>query len=98
MVPSGTDAAAVSFAEAVLRGLERLEGVMVAALQGSEQAFRLARVTARTGLDTWDAHTAQVADASVCPVLTLDGAKWREHAHDLIEPLHFIEIAEPDEG
>jgi len=37
-----------------------------------------------------------VADASVCPILTLDAAKWREHAQDLDEPLHFVEIADPD--
>jgi hypothetical protein len=42
-----------------------------------------------------DANVAAVADASVCPILTLDGDKWRDHAHDLEEPPHFIEIAEP---
>ena len=41
---------------------------------------------------------AAVADAAVCPILTLDAGKWREHAADLDEPLHFIEIADPDEA
>jgi predicted nucleic acid-binding protein len=85
-------------AEALLHGLERLAGVMPAALQGAEQAVRLADVIARTGLGPYDAHVAAVADASVCAILTLDPGKWREHARDLNEPLHFIEIAEPDEG
>jgi hypothetical protein len=71
----------------------------IAPLQGVvEQAARLAAVIARTGLDTWDAHVAAVADTSVCPVLTLNAAKWREHAGDLDEPLHVIEIADPDEA
>jgi len=30
-----------------------------------------------------------------CSILTLDAAKWQEHARDLGEPLHFVEIAEP---
>ncbi len=45
-----------------------------------------------------DAHVAAAADVSVCPILTLDAAKWREHAGDLDEPLHIIEIADPDEN
>jgi hypothetical protein len=68
---------------------------MTAALRDAEQAVRLAAVIARTGLDPWDAHVAAVADAAVCPILTLDVVKWREHAADLDEPLHFIEIADP---
>jgi hypothetical protein len=59
---------------------------------------RLAAVIARTGLDPWDAHVAAVADAAVCPILTLDAARWREHPADLDESLHFIEIADPDEA
>ncbi len=82
----------------LLEGLERLEGALVAPLRDAEQAIRLAAVIAGTGLDHWDAHVAAVADASVCPILTLDAAKWREHAEDLDDPLHFIEIADPDEG
>lgn len=84
--------------EAILHGLERFENAMVAPLRDAEQAAGLADVVARTGLDPWDAHVAAVADASVCPILTLDGAKWRAHAADLDEPLHIVEIADPDEG
>lgn len=85
-------------AKAVLGGLERLAGVSVAALQDAEQASRLAAVIAGTGLDPWDAHAAMTADALVSFILTLDGAKWAEHARDLDVPLHFIEIADPDDG
>jgi predicted nucleic acid-binding protein len=87
-----------SEARAILRGLERLRGAMPAPLRGAAQAARLAEVIRRTGLSSYDAHVAAVADASVCPILTLDAAKWREHARDLDEPLHFIEIADPDEA
>ena len=59
--------------------------------------MRLASIVARTGLDAWDAHAAAVADASVCPILTLNGAKWRQHSGELDEPLHFIEIEDPGE-
>ena len=84
--------------EAILHGLERLGSVMIAPLRDAEQAVRLAAVIARTGPDPWDAHVAAVADAAVCPILTLDAARWREHAADLDEPLHVIEIADPDEA
>ena len=70
---------------------------MIAPLRDAEQAVRLAAVIAKTGLDPWDAHAAAVADAAICPILTLNAARWREHAADLDEPLHFIEIAEPDD-
>ena len=83
-------------AEAILHGLERLENVMTAPLRDTEQAVRLAAVIARTRLDPYDAHVAAVADAAICPILTLDAAKWREHARDLDEPLHFVEIADPE--
>lgn len=82
-------------ADELLEGLERLENVLAAPVQDAEQAVRLAAVVARTNLDPWDAHGTQVADASVCAILTADAARWREHARDLEEPLHFIEIAEP---
>ncbi len=82
----------------LLEGLERLENALVAPLRDAEQATRLAAVIARTDLDPWDAHVAAVADASVCPILTLDAAKWRRHAGDLDDPLHFIEITDPEEG
>jgi predicted nucleic acid-binding protein len=84
-------------AEAILHGLERLENAMAAPVRDAEQAVRLADVIARTGLDPWDAHVAAVADAAVCPILTLDAAKWLEHAGDLDERLHFVEIADPDD-
>jgi predicted nucleic acid-binding protein len=84
-------------AEALLHGLERLENVMVAPLRDVDQAARLAVVISRTGLDPCDAHVAAVADASVCAILTLHGAKWLEHARDLDEPLHYIEITDPDD-
>lgn len=81
----------------LLEGVERLAGAMTAPLRDAEQAAALADVIARTGLDPWDAHVAAVADASVCPILTLDGAKWREPSAGLDEPLHVIEVADPDE-
>ena len=84
-------------AEDLLHGLERLESAMVAPLRDIEQATRLATVISRTGLSPWDAHVAAVADASVCPIVTLDAAKWRQHARDLDEPLYFVEIADPDD-
>jgi predicted nucleic acid-binding protein len=84
-------------AEAILHGLERLENAMAAPVRDAEQAVRLADVIARTGLDPWDAHVAAVADAAICPIVTLDAAKWREHAGDLDERLHFVEIADPDD-
>jgi uncharacterized protein with PIN domain len=85
-------------ADELLDGLELLGNVEVAPLKGSEQAARLAAVIARTGLDPWHAHVASIADASVCPILTLDGAKWRQHETDLDERLHIVEIADPDEN
>lgn len=85
-------------ADKALRGLEKLEGVTVEPLEGIRQGVRLAAVISRTGLDPWDAHVALVADTKVCPILTLDGAKWREHSADLDERLHFVEIADPDDA
>jgi predicted nucleic acid-binding protein len=84
-------------ADDLLEGLERLDNAEAAPLRDAEQAVRLAAVIARTGLDPWDAHVAAVADASVCPILTLDAGKWRQHSGDLDDPLHIIEIADPDE-
>jgi predicted nucleic acid-binding protein len=83
-------------ADELLEGLELLGNAEIAPVQGAEQAAQLAAVIARTGLDPWDAHVAAVADAAVCPILTLDGGKWRQHSGDLGEPLHIIEIADPD--
>jgi predicted nucleic acid-binding protein len=82
----------------LLEGLERLGNAMTAALRDAEQAVRLAAVIARTELDPWDAHVAAVADASVCPILTLDAAKWHQHSGDLDEPPHIIEITDPGEA
>lgn len=85
-------------AEALLHGLERLGNAQVAPLRDAEQAAALAAVIARTGLDPWDAHVAAVASAAICPILTLDAAKWRQHAGDLDDALYIIEIADPDEA
>ena len=82
-------------ADDALRGLE---GWITPSRRCGRQAARLAAVIARTDLDPWDAHVAAVADASVCPILTLDAAKWRQHAGDLDDPLHIIEVADPDES
>ena len=79
----------------LLDGLELLGNAEIAPLKGAEQAARLAAVIAGTGLDPWDAHVAAVADAAI---LTLDAAKWRQYAERLDEPLHIIEIADPDEA
>lgn len=80
----------------LLEGTGRLGSAIAAPVRDADQALALAAVISRTGLDPWDAHVAAVADASVCAILTLDAAKWRAHAHDLDEPLHFVEIADPD--
>jgi predicted nucleic acid-binding protein len=85
-------------ADELLEGLELLGNAEIAPVRGAEQAARLAAVIARTGLDPWDAHVAAVADAAVCPILTLDAAKWRRHADGLDDPLHVIEIVDPDEA
>lgn len=82
-------------ADDLLAGLELLETAVNAPLSGSEQATRLASVIATTGLDPWDAHTAAVADAAICPILTLDAGKWHQPSIDLGEPLHIIEITDP---
>ena len=82
--------------EAILHGLEQLGGAAVASLEDAEQAVKLATVIARTDLDPWDAHVAMVADTEVCSILTADAGKWRPHLSELAEPLHIIEIAEPE--
>jgi predicted nucleic acid-binding protein len=79
----------------LLAGLELLDSVTVAPLHGAEQAARLAGVVARTGLDPWDAHVAAIADVAICPILTLNAAKWQQASADLDEPLHIIEISNP---
>jgi len=82
----------------LLGGLELFENIEIAPLQGVEQALALAAVIARTGLEPWDAHVAAIADVSVCPILTLDAAKWRQHSEDLDNRLYIVEIANPDEA
>jgi predicted nucleic acid-binding protein len=84
-------------ADDLLGGLELLDNVTIAPLRGTEQASRLAEIIARTGLDPWDAHVAAIADVAIYPILTLDAAKWRQPSADLEEPLHIIEISDPDE-
>lgn len=84
-------------ADDLLAGLELLDSVAVAPLSGAEQAVRLANVVARTGLDPWDAHAAAIADVAICPILSLNAAKWQQPSADLDEPLHIIEISDPGE-
>ncbi|MFC4118734.1 PIN domain-containing protein [Nonomuraea zeae] len=84
-------------ADDLLAGLDLLDAVTIAPLSGPEQAASLADVIARTGLGPWDAHVAAVADASVCPILTLDRGPWEGVSRALDEPLHFMVIADPDE-
>ena len=83
-------------ADDLLAGLELLNHATLAPLRGAGQATRLAAIIASTGLDPWDAHTAAVADAATCPVLTLNRAKWREPAAALDAPLQIIEISDPN--
>ena len=84
-------------ADDLLAGLELLDSVTAAPLSGAEQAARLAAVIDRTGLGAWDAHVAAIADAAVCPVLTLDAPKWQQPSERLDEPQHIIQIADPGE-
>ncbi len=84
-------------ADATLHGLEQLSKAEVAPLRDADQAARLASTVARTGLDPWDAHVAAVADASICPILTLDAAKWRRLPDDPDAPRFIVEIADPGE-
>jgi predicted nucleic acid-binding protein len=84
-------------ADDALRGLEQLDNIEVAPLRDADQAAGLAAVMARTGLDPWDAHVAAVADAAICPILTLDAAKWHGLPADPDAPLHIIEITDPDD-
>jgi predicted nucleic acid-binding protein len=84
-------------ADDLLGGLELLDNVTIAPLRGTEQAARLADIMAKTGLDPWGAHVAAIADVAIYPILTLDAAKWRQPSADLDEPLHIIEISDPDD-
>jgi hypothetical protein len=84
-------------AQALLAGLAAFERVTVAPLDGIHQAAKLTDMMAVTGLPPWDAHVAAIADVAVCPILTLDAAKWQEPSRSLDKPLHVIEIADTDE-
>jgi len=79
-----------------IRGLTRLTEVTVAPLKDAKQASSLAMVIATTGLDAGDAHVAAVADAAICPILTREAARWQQPSAALDNPLHIIEIADPD--
>lgn len=81
----------------LLAGLAAFASAEVAPLEGIEQAANLADVISKTGLDPWDAHVAAIADVAICPILTLSSDKWQEPSHALDEPLHVIEIADPDQ-
>ncbi|GAA0986451.1 hypothetical protein GCM10009555_063940 [Acrocarpospora macrocephala] len=84
-------------AQDLLAGMARMDAVTVAQLHGVEQAFALVRVMNRTGLDPWDGHVAAIADASICPILTINPAKWSGPSRALDDPLHIIEITDdPD--
>jgi len=85
-------------ADELLAGLEMLEAVTVAPLNGARQAARVARIMDGTGLAAWDAHVAAVAAAAKCPVLTLDPARWQKAARVFDPPLQVVEIADPDDG
>ena len=84
-------------ADAALHGLEQLDNADVAPLRDADQAARLASTMARAGLDPWDAHVAAVADASICPILTVDAAKWRKLPVDPDAPRYIIEVSDPGE-
>lgn len=79
-----------------LRGLPDLDHAMAAPVGDLSQALRLTEIARDTGLDLCAAHVAAVADASICPILTLDADRWRQASSALPDPLHVIEIAEPD--
>jgi predicted nucleic acid-binding protein len=84
-------------ADAALHGLEQLDNAEIAPLRDADQAAGLASVMARTSLDPWDAHVAAVADASICPILTVDAARWRRLPVDPDAPRYIIEVSDPGE-
>ncbi|GAA0404182.1 hypothetical protein Acor_24360 [Acrocarpospora corrugata] len=86
----------VADAEALLAGLSAFGSVVVAPLDGVDQAADLIDMISATGLDPWDAHVAAIANISVCPILTMNAAVWQDSSAALEHPLHTIEIAEPD--
>lgn len=60
------------------------------------QALRLREIAEKTGLDICAAHVAVVADASICPILTFDADRWQRVSASLPDPLHVIEITDPE--
>jgi hypothetical protein len=79
----------------LLLGIATMRQITVAGAREPEHGTALASVLQRTDLEWGDAHVAAIADASVCPVLTLSGSHWDKAAHAFDEPLHIIEIANP---
>ena len=85
-------------ADSLLAGLELLDAVTVAPLSGAQRATRLAAIMSITSLDPWDAHVAAIAEAAICPILTLNATKWQQPSAALDQPLSIAEIADPDDG
>ncbi|MBG0833362.1 hypothetical protein HS041_37300 [Planomonospora sp. ID67723] len=79
----------------LLLGITTLDQITVAGPHEPDHGVALATAINRTGLDPWDAHVAALANASICPVLTLDKLRWEQAARAFDEPLHIIEIADP---
>jgi predicted nucleic acid-binding protein len=79
----------------ILRGLPDLDHAMSAPVADVGQALRLIEIAGKTGLDVCAAHVAAVADASICPILTLDAGRWRAASAALPDSLYIIEIADP---
>lgn len=80
-----------------LRGMPELDHAMSAPVGDVTQAMRLVEIAAKTGLDVCAAHVAAVADASVCPILTVNGDRWRRASASLPDPLFIVEIADPQQ-
>ncbi|WP_062349405.1 hypothetical protein [Herbidospora yilanensis] len=83
-------------AQALLAGLSGFGQVIVAPLDGVDQATDLVDMLIATGLEPWDAQVAAIANTSVCPILTMDASIWRACSAALDHPLHTIEVADPD--
>ncbi|MFC5815617.1 hypothetical protein [Nonomuraea harbinensis] len=79
----------------LLLGIATMQQITVAGLREPDHGIALASAITRTGLDWGDAHVAAIADASVCPVLTLDKNHWERAVHAFEQSLHVIEIAGP---
>lgn len=80
----------------LLLGIATMQQITVAGLREPDHGVALASAITCTGLDWGDAHVAAIADASVCPVLTLNKHHWEQAAHCFDHPLHIIEIADPE--